>query len=150
MERRAPKGVDVRTVVDLLAFDGLRADVLHCADGHSGGGEGSRLTRGFGDAEVRELHRFEYGAILGMVDADQDVGGFDVAVGDALLAPRVVERDPGPGDEVDGEARLKWTVRLEQLGGIRAVDVLHRDPESSLELAAVVQRDDVRVRELRE
>jgi hypothetical protein len=45
---------------------------------------------------------------------------------------------------------VERAVGLEEFSGVSSVDVLHRDPQPTLELSAVVESDDVRVAQLRE
>ena len=142
----AGEGVDVRAVVDLQTFDRLRADVVHRPHRDAGRGERGRLACGLRDPEVGEFHRLD----LVAGECYEDVRGFDVAVSDPLLAPGVVQCRTGPADQREDELHRQPAVTLQQIAGVGAVDELHRDPESPVVLAAVVKRDDVRVRELRE
>ena len=150
MKGGAAQRIQVGAVVDVVAFDGLRADVLHCADCHPGGCQRGGFTGRFGDTEVGELDCLDLGRDARVVDADQDVGRFHVAVGDALLAPRIVQGRGGAGYQLQRQARVDGPAGLEKFRGVGALDVLHRDPQSPLELTAVVQGNDVRVRQLRE
>ncbi|GAA4674554.1 hypothetical protein GCM10023197_32680 [Gordonia humi] len=46
---------------------------------------------------------------------------------------------------------LRWrSVLREEIGGVRPVDELHRDPQPTVLLVAVVLGDDVRMRQARE
>ena len=78
---------------------------------------------------------------------EQDVGGLDVAVQQVALV-RVVERLGDRGDDLGDlvapacPSRYASRSRLRRVG---AVDVVHRDPQLTVELAAVVHADDVRV-----
>ena len=77
-----------------------------------------------------------------------DVRGFDVAV--QHPAPvRVVEGAGDCGDDLHDEflGHAGWVPFGQQLGRVRAVDEVHCDPQQSVGLAAVVNPDDVRVRE---
>ena len=88
------------------------------------------------DAEVRHPR-----AALGV---DEDVVGLQVAMDDAAL---MREADTGE-DLPDDLHRLgRRQPALDQVLERCAIDVLHRDPVAALVLAAVVDRDDVRVLE---
>ena len=77
---------------------------------------------------------------------EQDVGGLDVAVQQPAVV-RVVERARDGGDDgadvLDGHPLA--VALLDQVRRVGALDVVHRDPQLALELAAVVHRDDVRM-----
>ena len=76
----------------------------------------------------------------------QDVGGLDVAVQQVALV-RVVQR-LGDGDHDLGDLGLGHPVRValpQQPRRVGAVDIVHRDPELALEVAAIVHTDDVRM-----
>ena len=82
---------------------------------------------------------------IGLRVGEQDVGGLDVAVQQIALV-RIVERighrRDDLGDLVRGHA--VGIPLAEQPARVRAVDVVHRDPELAVELAAIVHADDVR------
>ena len=84
-----------------------------------------------------EVHDLRMSIII-----DSDVRGLDVAMDDAVLV-RVRE----PHQHIDDDVELR--LQLERLGAdhelleIGAVDELHRDEEMSVELAQVVDRDDI-------
>ncbi len=77
---------------------------------------------------------------------EQDVGGFDVAVQQAAVVG-VIERTRDGADDV---AHLvdRHAVRValfHQPAGIGALDIIHGNPELTVEFAAVVDSDDVRM-----
>ena len=82
--------------------------------------------------------------VIGIEVGDDDVGGFDVAVQQALLVG-IVQRAGHGGDDGDGEfGRHSCRVALlHQLGCIGSVDVVHRDPQLPVVFASVVYSDDV-------
>lgn len=79
--------------------------------------------------------------------SSEDVGGFDVAVGEA--APGIVEGVGDLGDDagdLGGRQRLApGRVRGDVPGEVVALDVLQGDPEAAVAVAAVVDADDGRV-----
>ena len=126
--------VEVGGLVDRRAARLLGREVLRGADDRADLGHLARARAG--DAEIGHLQP--------ALRADEHVVRLDVAVDDPVLVretdrrqdlPRVVDRDldrrrPAPHDQL--------------LQGA-AVEVLHRDVVGALGLAAVVDRDDVRV-----
>src|SRR3978361_2561228 len=73
----------------------------------------------------------------------QDVGGFDVAVHQAV-GVRGVQGTGDLGHDVHGPGRGKPTVLREQSGQIGTFDQAHVDEQLAVDLAEVVDRDDVR------
>ena len=96
------------------------------------------LRAGARDAEVRHLH-----VALGV---DEHVVRLDVAVDDAV-AVREAKRREDLARVVDRDGHRRGPAREDQLLQRAAVEVLHRDVVRALGLAAVVDRDDVRVRQ---
>ncbi len=153
LERRHPgeqvigrrgQRVLVGVTVYVVALELFGCGVGHRADRHVGSGQPAGLTHPPGDAEVGEHDP----VVTGVGEAQQDVGRFDVAVQQAL-AVRVVQRLGDRGDDAHhlvGRHPVRVAVG-EQVRGIRAVDELHGDPELVVELPAVVDRHDVRVRQ---
>ena len=96
------------------------------------------LRAGARDAEVRHLD-----AALAV---DDHVVRLDVAVDDPV-AVREAERREDLARVVDRDRHRQRAARDDQLLQRPPLDVLHRDVVGALGLAAVVDRDDVRVRE---
>ena len=134
----------VCTAVDLGTGQLFGRGVRDGSDRHVGAGEVAVLAGSAGNTEVRQQNPLIRGVGVG----DQDVGGLDVAVQQALLVG-VVERlgDPGgdPHHVIGGHS-----VRValgEQRAGIGALDVVHGDPQLAVDVTAVMHFDDVRMPE---
>ena len=132
-----PGRVEVRRLVDGGAARLLGGEVLRRADdrarlGHLAGGAGAR------DAEVHHLD-----AALAV---DDHVVRLDVAVHDPVPV-REAQRREDLARVVDRDPERRRAARDEQLLQRPALDVLHRDVVGALGVAAVVDRDDVRMRE---
>ena len=124
-------------MIDALAADLLRRHVVerthhHVAAGQLGGDEA-------GETEIENLDH----AVIG----DEDVGGLDVAVDDAVDV-RVVE----PFADIDRDVQLAAHAQLLRAGHallqILPLEELHREVGLTLVLAEVVDGDDVAVRQL--
>ena len=63
----------------------------------------------------------------------------------------VIERVSNSGDDLEhlGFRHPGWIPAAQQLGGVGSLDVVHRQPQLALELAAVVDTDDVGMPQLR-
>ena len=116
----------------------LRREVLRGADDRALLGHLARA--GARDAEVRHLH-----VPLGI---DEHVVRLDVAVDDAVSVREAECREDLPR-VVDGDRDRRAAAREDQLLQRAPVEVLHRDVVGALGLAAVVDRDDVLLREAR-
>ena len=131
-----PDRVEIRGLVDRGALCLLRRQVLRGADDRARFGHLAH-TRAR-DAEIRHLQS--------PLAVDQHVVRLDVAVNDAVAV-----REPDRGEDlprvVDREVDRRRTARDDELLQRTAVEVLHRDVVRAFRLAAVVDRDDVRVRE---
>ena len=135
--------VDVRAVIHATAErEGLRCHEMQRAHDVTSGREAAvTAVEGFGQAEVCDLHL--------AVNADHDVGGFDVAVHNAVLVgvlQRVTHvRCNGHGMR-GGEAALAG----DRLAHVRAVNELHDEKQRAIaHLAEVEDLHDARVVELR-
>ena len=138
LEEHDPGRIEVRRLVDRGAARLLGREVLRGADdrallGHLAG-SGSR------DPEVRHLHD--------SLGVDDDVVRLDVAVDDAV-AVRVAERREDLPRIRDRDGHRAQAARADELLERPALDVLHDDEVGAVELAAVEDRDDIRVREPR-
>ena len=134
----AAQRVHVRAGVDLVAARLLRRQVLRGADHRGGLGDGvAGVGERAGDAEVHHLHRARL--------ADHDVGGFDVAVDDAVLMAEV-QRLAGVCDDLDGPLGRHRALGVHDVAQRHTLDVLHHDvgqrPGGRLGLPGVVHRDD--------
>ena len=136
LEEDDPRRVEVRRLVDRRAACLLRGEVLRGADDRA---LLRHLARaGARDAEVRDLHD-----ALGV---DDDVVRLDVAVDDAV-AVRVAERGEDLARVRDRDGHRAEAARADELLERSPLDVLHDDVVGAVELAAVEDRDDVRVGE---
>ena len=108
-------------------------------DRGAGGGEPGRV-RVARDAEVDEVDE----VLAAVVDADQHVGRLDVAVHEALGVRRV-QRAGHLAHDPDSARRRQRALPREHLGEVGAVDQPHVDVELAVDLAVVVDRDDVRL-----
>jgi hypothetical protein len=77
---------------------------------------------------------------------EQDVGGLDIAMQKTPLMG-IVECHRHRGD--DGTHITCWhpgrALVFHQLRGVGALDIVHRNPELAVELAAIVHRDNIRM-----
>ncbi len=149
------EGVDVSPLIDRQSLRLLGRHVLDRADDGAGHGaadeQGSRrrrlmppaaaapgrIGRRASDAEIHDRRL--------VIGADHDVGGLQIAVDDA----RVVRRHQAGGDaasDVERTLHRKLLVSLENRREVRAVDVRHRDVLDAVDLAEIVNPDDVAMR----
>ena len=136
------QGVDVGAGVDgLLAHGLLGAHVVRGAEGEAGLGHAGAagLLHGEGDAEVGDE---------GLALVQQDVLGLDVAVDDAL-AVGVVEGAGDFGGEADGVGDGEHAFAREAGAQRLAGDERHDVVEQAVGVAAVEQREDVRMLQAR-
>jgi hypothetical protein len=131
-----PHRVDVRPRVRARTPRLLGREVLRRADDRAHLGHLARA--GAGDPEVGHLQP--------AVAADDDVVRLDVAVDDPV-AVRETDRAEDLARVVDRDRGRRRAVPDEKLLDRAPVEVFHRDVVGALGLAAVVDRDDVRVRE---
>src|SRR3954453_11905804 len=75
---------------------------------------------------------------------DPDVRWLDVPVNDAALV-RIREPVEKTDDEIQRVTGADRDVLRDQVGEVVSLDVLHRDEEMVVDLAEIVDRDDVRV-----
>lgn len=111
-------------------------------DGHVGLREAIRVVGFSGDTEIGEQYASPG---TSRRDGDQDVRRFDVAVQQVAFM-RDVERFGDCRDDLHHipQGHPRW-VLLDQVLGVGALDVVHRDPQPAVELAPVVHADDVRM-----
>ena len=91
---------------------------------------------GVRDAEVDDVDE--------VVGGDEHVAGLDVAVHHAV-GVRGVERLGDLGDQVDGPLGRQRAAALDQRAEVGPVDEAHVDEQPAVDLAVVVDRDDVRL-----
>ena len=139
----AGEGVDVDAVVVGVAGHALGGHVRGGAqrEARPAGGAVAHLAR---DAEVGEVGEAPLG---GALPDQQDVGRLDVAVHQAFRV-RGVERVGHLGEHVDRPLR-RQRAAPQQRGEVDALDQPHVQEQASADLAVVVDRDDVRLGQLR-
>ena len=142
MKRGGRQRVLVGAAVQRLTHQLLGRRVGYRADRHVRGRQAADVVRPAGDPEVRQQDSL----ITGFRVGEQDVGRLDVAVQQVALV-RIVQRIGDGGDDL-GDFRLGHAVGValaQQARGIGALDVVHRDPDLALVLAAIVHTHDVRM-----
>ena len=135
-----PDRVDVRALVDGGAAGLLRREVLSRPDDRPGLCHLAR--RRPGDTEVGDLEARLAVAVL----REDDVVGLDVAVDDPA-AVREAQRAQDLAGDLDRGRDRQRPFADDPVLEAPALEVLHRDVVGALGLAAVVDRDDVRVRQ---
>ncbi len=130
--------VEVGALVDVRPARLLGREVLRGADDRADLGHLART--GARDAEVRHLH-----AALAV---DEHVVRLDVAMDDPVAVREAQRREDLPR-VLDGDRNRRRPAGDDQLLQRAAVEVLHGDVVRPLRLAAVVDRDDVRMRQRR-
>ena len=91
---------------------------------------------GVRDAEVDHVDE--------LAGRDEDVARLDVAVHDAVGVGGI-QRLGDLGDQVDGPVGRQRTALLDQRAEVGPVDQAHVDEQPAVDLAVVVDRDDVRL-----
>ena len=133
--------IDVRPLIDRLGPRLFRRHVPDRPDHLRTHGHG---VRGRGGARPRDAEVHDHG-VIGLVH--HDVGGLQIPMHD----PRVVGRQQAGGDlPGDGQRSLdrQPALLLEDRCQVRSLDVRHRDVLDAVDLADVVDADDVPVRDL--
>jgi hypothetical protein len=134
------EGVLISSPVQVLAHELFGRGVGDSAHGHVGSSDAARVIQWAGNTEVGERNLF----IIAVEISDDDVGGLDVSVQQALFVC-IIQRAGDSGN--DAESKFgRHTCRvspLYQLSRVGAVDVVHRDPELAVVVASVVYSDDV-------
>ena len=144
LESRCSKRVLVGAAVECQTHQLLGGGIGNRADRHVGLRQCGGIVDPSCDAEIGQHRTPATGIQLGQ----QDVGRLDVAV-QQLALMGVVERVGDRGDDLhDFVGRHALAILLlQQAGSVGALDVGHRYPQLALVLAAVVNGDDVRVRQ---
>ena len=142
MESAGRQGVLIDPTVEFVAPQLLRCRIAGGSDEHAGAGQRvmSALRARYTEAGQRNS------SPVGRRLADQDVARVDVAVQHAAVV-RVVQGVGDRGHDLDDHPR-RHAIEMaftEQLGRVAAIDVLGRDPQLILELAAVGDAGDTRV-----
>jgi len=133
----------VGPTVECLAHQLFRRGVGHRADRHVRLGQSARVVHPARDPEVRQ----QCAPAVGVHVGKEDVRGFDVTVQQLALV-RVVQRVGDRADDAHDVGRrqpVAVVLLLQQLPGVGALDVVHRDPQPALVFAAIVDGDDVLV-----
>nr|WP_228800110.1 hypothetical protein [Nocardia cyriacigeorgica] len=141
VEGRA-EGVDIGSVVGHRAEETFRRDIVRGVLTHTRPGESGSVVEAARDAEIGDQC-----ALAAIDGGDEQIGRLDVAMHD-IVAMGVVEPRGGIAEDAGRPFRVE-PARFagQQLGGIRAVDVLHFDPADAVCLAPVQDPDDVVVGE---
>ena len=136
LEEKTAERVDVRAAVDRAAFDLLGSEIRGRADAPSPGAA----------VFVESSRQSEVGEIDMLAAVEQHVGGLDVAMDETVRVGGIQRvRDPA----ADGQrARLVEPPSLAQeRAQVRPFDIAHREVETTVDVAGVVDRHDVRVLE---
>ncbi len=143
LEQQAAQGVDVDAPVTGVAVETLGCDVVERADHGAGGGErtGGAAVHRAGDAEIGHVDEVTRGR-AGIRAGEQDVGRFDVAVNQPS-GMRRVQCGGDLGDDVDRSPGGQRSA-CQDGGQVGSFDQAHVDVELAVDLAEVVDRDDVR------
>ena len=135
--------VHVGATVDRVALDLFGRHVVDAAEELAGGSQAFLASGEPADPEVGQED-----PLCTAVPLDQDVGGLDVSM-DEALGVRRVEAAGDAGQHPDGAGGIQRPGRLDQAAQVDAVDEPHRQIELPALLARVVHRDHVRVLDLR-
>ena len=142
LEEHAGKGVHVGARVDGVALEALGGHVVEGADGGAGHRQlGAGVADGVRDAEVDDVDE--------VVGGDEHVAGLDVAVHHAV-GVRGVERLGDLGDQADGPLGRERAAAPDQRAEVGPVDEAHVDEQPAVDLAVVVDGDDVRLAQPRD
>ena len=135
---QAAERVFIGAPVERSAFDLLGGEIGGCAREAALARGPALLVESPGQSEVGEID------VLVLVE--QDVGGFDVAVDEAVCVCGV-EGVCGLVAEGQGAARVERPFGVQECSQVGSLDVAHREIEASVDVTCVVDRDDVRVLE---
>ena len=136
--------VDVGTVVPLVPDHPLRRHVARCADGQARPAQRGSAERAR-DAEVHQVGEAPFGRAPGGAD-EQHIGRLHVAV-DEAFGVGGVERVRDLRHDVDGPRRREQT-DADHGGEVDAMNEPHVDEKLAVDLAEVVDGDDVRFAQL--
>jgi hypothetical protein len=130
--------IDVGATVDLIAADLLRGDVI----------DRSHDVPRIRNAPIRgaraESEVGEVAVLLPRTTGEEDVGGLHVPMHQPAFV-RGVERARHLLDELECSRRYERAFGMQQRLQVGALDVAHRDVEQAVDLARLVDGDDVRV-----
>lgn len=127
-----PECVLIGPPVDRLALDLLGSHVMWGAQRHSGAR--NRLRGNFGNAEIGDLGN--------TVAADDDVGGFHIAMHHALCVG-MVEAGSGLFENREQQFHGRFVRRAQNLGEVLALYELHHYVGEVVLLPNLINRDDV-------
>ena len=146
MKSGAAQCVLVGSPVDVFTQELFGRGVGRRSHHHVGSGQTADVAGLSGNAEVGQHNSSSLGVGFGQ----QDVGRLDVAVQQSALMC-IVQRVGDGADDLESQ-RLRHSGGIpaaQQFGGVGSLDVIHRQPQLSLEFAAVVNTDDVGMPQLR-
>ena len=137
--KQAAERIDVRAAVDLVAADLLRRDVVHRAQRPFG-----RRLGGIGEpaAEAEIAKPRVQGLIRAVIAGDEDVARLDVAM-DEPGGVRGIQRAGHLLQDRHRGVRRQVTLAADHPLQIAAGDVAHGEVEHAVDLAGVIDRDDV-------
>ena len=130
----------VSSAVHLRAGELLWRGVGHRPDRHVRSCQSADLVESASYAEISQQNSL----FAGLLPGEQDVGGLDVAVQQSFVV-RVVQRPGHCGNDFERvlERHAPRIPVPNQLCGVGAVHVVHRNPQLAVELSAIVNGDDV-------
>ena len=136
------EGVDVSPMIDRLATRLLGGHVLHGADhgtGHRRAESGRAASGQSRDAEIHDQRM--------VLLVDHDVGRLEIAMHDTGLVSRHKPRGDLPGDS-QGSRQRQASLLPQDRREVGSLDVRHRDVLDAVDLAEIVNADDVLVSDL--
>jgi hypothetical protein len=144
MEGRARQGVLIGAAIHSLTSQLLGRGVGDRSDSHVGRGETIRVAGSPGDTEIGQNDPSRAGARCG----HENVGRLDVAMQQMALVG-VVERVGNRRHDFERFVRghAERVPVPHQPSGVRALDVIHRDPELAVVLSSIMDGDDMRMPE---
>ncbi len=139
---RSCQRVEVCATVNLFAHQLFWSSVGDGADSHVGCSDTAAVIEWSRDSKICQKDVL----LIGSQIRDDDVGGFDITMQQALLVRVIQCTSDGAGycnNKVGMHAR--WITLRQELVEIGSVDVIHRDPEMIPVLTTVVDPYNMRV-----